>query len=102
MRGRSWAEATAMRTGGRVVDQVDVDGLAVSHEGTVDDEGSGCPRPAPFPAAFPPNANDMVQGWGQMKEGWVAGDIPVWIRKLCAGSTRLSPFGYQASPLNVS
>ena len=87
VRGRSWAEATAMRTGGRVVDHVLVDGRAVAHEGTVDDEGACCPLPAPLPVAFPP-ANDMVQRVGQMREGWLAGYIPVWIKtKNCAGST---------------
>ena len=49
VRGRSWADATAIRTGGLVVDHEDVEGRAVDHDGAVDHDCVGCPQPLPFP-----------------------------------------------------
>ena len=54
VRGRNWAEATVIRTGGVPVDAV----LAVDEEV----QAVGCPRPRP-PAEAPFPEADMVAGW---------------------------------------
>ena len=68
VQGCSWAEATAMKTGGLVVDQVPVDGLAVDKEVAGGEEACGCPLPRPIP----PKANlpDMVVE-RRRRKGWL-------------------------------